>query len=319
LSTVNKIHNLVKKSYTVYKFLYTLLYFYISLKQVFLLNKYRSQLLIALEKDLDIEDSQKKILIDFISKTHYFDFHFDLTFPYDFVKGYNPFNVVVYYDKTVNMSYVLHYDKKLYFPKNYGKCLIQNIYNQLLIEQDSDSPHKYLNDDFYIENGDILVDAGACEGFFALENIDKCEKAYLIEPDEHWREPLAKTFEPYNNKVCFIPKFVSDINNNDSITLDNLFVDTINKNVFVKADIEGFELNLLKGSQNLFKKNNMKLVLCTYHNQFDSKDLDKYLKNLGFKTHFTKGYMLPLNEEFFNKIEYPYFRKGIIRARNYSK
>ncbi|KZX16012.1 hypothetical protein MBCUT_11480 [Methanobrevibacter cuticularis] len=315
-----KIHKLIKRNYRIHKLSFILFHAYTSLKHIFILNKYRFELINVLNSNLDVKTSEKIKLLDFISQKHYFDFNFDLTFPYDFVKKYNPFNIAVYHDEINNMNYVLHNNKRLYFPKSYGKCLIQNIYNQLLIEQDPDSPHKYVNNNFHVEKGDILIDAGACEGFFALENVENVEKIYLIEANEEWKEPLAKTFLPYKDKVEFVHKFVSNNNQEGKwrgisyITLDKLLVDECNKNIFIKGDIEGFELNLLKGSKKLLQKNNVKLVLCTYHNQFDGRDINNYLKSLGFETNFTKGYMLPLIEEFFNKIEYPYFRKGVIRA-----
>jgi len=49
---------------------------------------------------------------------------------------------------------------------------------------------------------------------------------------------------------------------------------------FIKADIEGMEVSMLKGAENLIKTNRPKLAICTYHNAADLIDIIDILKNL---------------------------------------
>lgn len=49
-------------------------------------------------------------------------------------------------------------------------------YKSVLMEQDEDSPHKYLTKDFNVENSDVVVDVGVAEGNFSLDIIDRVKK-----------------------------------------------------------------------------------------------------------------------------------------------
>lgn len=71
-------------------------------------------------------------------------------------------------------------------PKENGKRYATNFW----FEQDKNSPHLYESGDYYVREGDVIVDAGACEGNFTLHNIDKVSKVYVIECNEEWLEAL---------------------------------------------------------------------------------------------------------------------------------
>lgn len=53
------------------------------------------------------------------------------------------------------------------------------------------------------------MDAGVCEGNFALRFIDRARKIYLIEADASWMEALERTFALYREKIVFCNKFLS--------------------------------------------------------------------------------------------------------------
>jgi hypothetical protein len=52
----------------------------------------------------------------------------------------------------------LHNDKKLYFPECWSIKATIRYYNELLLEQDEKSPHRYETKDFTVKNGDVIVD-----------------------------------------------------------------------------------------------------------------------------------------------------------------
>ena len=60
---------------------------------------------------------------------------------------------------------------------------------------------------------------------------------------------------------------------------DNLQVETIG-DVMVKMDIEGFELNALKGMQEFIRENKPYLAICIYHKERDLYEIAQYIKSL---------------------------------------
>ncbi|MDR2116229.1 MAG: FkbM family methyltransferase [Planctomycetaceae bacterium] len=231
-------------------------------------------------------------------------------FPYDFTKKYIADNIDVFTDKKENMMYILHENKRMYFPKGWEKCRIQNYYNRLLIEQDIDSPHRYENDAVHVNNGDIVADIGTAEGIFALSNIEKAKKIYLFECDNEWINVLEKTFEPWKEKIVIVNKFISDHTKGDCITLDDYFNE--NEINFIKADIEGDETRLLQGAKQIFARvKKLQMVLCAYHKEKDAEELQKELTAQNFRIEFSKRYMIFIYD---SELQKPYLRRGIIRA-----
>lgn len=231
-------------------------------------------------------------------------------FPYGFTKKYKPQDIVVYSDKNTNMKYVLHDNKRMYFPKTEDEVSIQRYYRSILVEQDMDSPHRYEYADFHVREGDIVADIGAAEGVFGLSVIEKIKKLYLFECKETWVEALKITFAPWKEKVIIVNKYISDHNDDQHITLDD-FLNGYPIN-FIKADIEGAELPLLKGAKKTMStQGNIRIVLCAYHKQNDEQDLKQILTEFGFQAESSKGYMIFLYDK---NLSPPYLRRGVIRA-----
>ena len=219
--------------------------------------------------------------------------------------------------KEHGLFYVLHAGKKkLFFPS------LRNDYDGLIRMEGllgtgtlAKSPHCYQDKDFKVEEGDVLLDVGCAEAIFALDNIEKVEKAYLFESEHVWRKPLRLTFAPYVDKTVIINKLVSDRTTRKSIRLVDAVAGEMSSDAhfFVKMDIEGWERTVINGNADFFKKAKVKLSCCVYHRQDDATEIEKMLKDMGYKTRFSEGWMLPT----MNGIHYPYFRHGVIYAQNY--
>lgn len=176
------------------------------------------------------------------------------------------------------------------------------------------SPHCYQDDDFKIEEGDVLLDVGCAEAIFALDNIEKISKAYLFECSREWIKPLKYTFKPYSEKVSIINKLVSSRNSKNEIRLVDALAEVgQDKTFFIKMDIEGFEREVISASEDFLKSHKVKLSCCVYHRQDDAVVIKDMLEKMGYKTRFSDGYMLP----WINGIHFPYFRHGLIYAQNY--
>jgi hypothetical protein len=227
-------------------------------------------------------------------------------FPYLFISKYNPENINIFFDSIKNLKYVLHEGKRLYFKKKWDNIKIKNAYNFLLIEQDPESPHRYLTESFNVNEGDVVLDIGTGEGNFAISIIEKVKKIFLFESDNEWIEALQATFEPWKEKVVIINKFVSDLNSDTTICLDEYIREKIN---FLKADVEGEEISLLEGAKKILLQYCPKLIICTYHKSMDAENIKNFMMSMNYDVYFSNGYMIFLDDP-----TSPYLRKGLIRA-----
>ncbi|MDR0374041.1 MAG: FkbM family methyltransferase [Nitrososphaerota archaeon] len=239
-------------------------------------------------------------------------------------------------DSNTGLFYVLVDNKKLFYKPGMTENSVKYSFNGVSFEQDFASPHRYLSndnyfvgviesdtnqissDDFGINEGDVVVDVGAGEGNFALSIIEKVSKVYIIESDAEWCEALKQTFLPYKEKVEIIQKYLSDINDDNNITLTSLIEKyNINKIDFLKMDIEGYEKQALRGGTiNDTKFANInKMAICTYHNPEDETEISNFVSQYGYKFHLTDGYIVvsDLNSPPSEKTPFP-IRKGVLRA-----
>lgn len=236
------------------------------------------------------------------------------TFYGSFQEKYQAGEITVYSDAQNGLPYVMAGNKKLYFKRSQHKRTIQILYSNLLIEQDPASPHCYSDDRFRVEKGDSMADVGCAEGFFSLMHIEELERVYLFEQDREWIEALEATFAPWKEKVTIIPRFVSDTNSSDEITLDDYFGQTAVKPCFYKIDVEGAEASVLRGMKKILLQKPLKIALCTYHHPEDFTLFSRFFQEHGFAYRANDGVMI-----FQNDLEHltpPYFRKCLIKAIN---
>ena len=142
--------------------------------------------------------------------------------------------------------------------------------------------------------GETLLDIGAAEAVFTLDTIDYIDRAYLFECDEAWIEALEATFVPWNDKIMIVRKYVSDVDDDNNITLDTFFQDEGRPidNLFLKMDIEGYERKALKGAVHILKHGRqVGGSVCIYHLHDDKKVIESELKNFNLKTSVQPGYL----------------------------
>jgi hypothetical protein len=156
--------------------------------------------------------------------------------PWDFTMEYK-IPIECFVDKNNELKYVLHHDKKLFFPKTMSLEQVQNVYRSLIIEQDIRSPHRYLENDYSMLSDKVVLDIGSAEGIFSLDAIEYAKQIYLFESDSRWIEALRATFSPWSNKVTIISKYVGSENNENEITIDYFLSIHNHPNLFLKMDI----------------------------------------------------------------------------------
>ncbi|MDR3140317.1 MAG: FkbM family methyltransferase [Tannerellaceae bacterium] len=181
-------------------------------------------------------------------------------------------------DHKRNLKYVVHTEnRKLYFPASFPDKKIEKLYKSLLIEQDIQSAHHYV-DSIEEFGGKTILDIGSAEGLTSLEAIEIATFIYFFECQQEWISALNATFEPWKDKIMIVEKFVSDKNGGNKITLDEFLKDKPKEDLFIKMDIEGEERHALEGVANVFlTSSNLQFALCTYHKRTDKNVISSFL------------------------------------------
>ncbi len=233
-------------------------------------------------------------------------------FNYSFVEKYNTADYVIQFDLEKGLYFTLHKGKKMYFSRSFtSKESVAEYYRSICLEQDEESPHKYLTETFDVPDDAVVVDAGVAEGNFSLEIVDRVKKIYLFEPDALWVEALQHTFAPYREKVEIINKCLSNYMDEDTTTIDETLKGE--KIDFIKMDIEGEEYYALEGAKkSLNCSPEVKSVICTYHQEFAYEALKGLLEKEQFMVNHSKGYMWYPDR--YNIMRAPVLRRGLIRA-----
>lgn len=232
-------------------------------------------------------------------------------FNYTFTKKYNNQKYNIMFDEDKKLYYTYYCNKKMFFSRSLRtKEAVEEYYRGISIEQDVCSPHRYLTDDFYVQNNAVVIDAGVAEGNFSLSIIDNIKKLYLFEPDDDWMEALKYTFEPFKDKVIFINKGLSNYLAEKITTIDNEIKESHID--FIKMDIEGEEYYALQGGENvIISSKQIQCLICVYHQEFAYEVIKNFLLKHQFNIEVSKGYMCFFNDVF----REPTLRHGIIRAK----
>lgn len=217
----------------------------------------------------------------------------------------------IFRDEDKGLLYSYWMGKKIYLMSAIQNELVAKEYLcGLCKEQDENSPHSYDIDKLGLTSQDIVIDAGAAEGFFSLQIIDKVKKIYLIESDERWLEALKYTFEPYGQKIVIVPKWLGSRNDEHMISIDQISKN--DKVSLIKLDIEGAESDAIIGGEETFSSaQDMQVVVCTYHTTEDADKFCEYFRSKGYRTELSKGYLFVGGLEAVK----PELRKGVLTAR----
>ncbi len=232
----------------------------------------------------------------------------------EFIEEYEKRQYSIEFDCEKGLFYVWHGKYKMFFSKSYRDIESANTYYKYLCaEQDQRSPHCYMNAEFCVESGDVVVDAGGAEGNFALSVVERAKKIYIFEPDLDWVEALQYTFEPFKDKVVIVPNILSDYS---GTTLDS-YIPVGEKINFIKMDIEGEEYHAIMGAQRVIEESDkLECAICTYHQELAYDIIKSWFEKNGFKTEHTNGFMWFDSE--CNLYKAPVLRRGVIRAKKWN-
>ena len=181
---------------------------------------------------------------------------------------------------------ILDDGQKLFFKRDMDNFAIKKLLRELMMEQDSRSPHFYVRH----EGGGIVVDCGAAEGLYGLLSVQKCEHLYLFESNADWVLPLEMTFRRYSHKVTIVNKYVGATDGDKSVSLDGFFAGK--EIASLKADLEGAEQQMLEGAKMLFGAGRVaKASICTYHHPSHAGEFTKLLEGYGYEVTPAPGFI----------------------------
>lgn len=167
--------------------------------------------------------------------------------------------------------------------------------------------HYYTKDPVVVEQGDVVYDGGACEGFFSRLALQTgARKVYCFEPSPIMCECLNRTFAEeidlglivIESKALFSVVGSAAFNQPegdvfggrlaqggklsvDLVTLDSFALTSLRPD-FIKMDLEGAEYEALRGGATLLRNHRPKLAVTTYHNEADYAAIFSLLKGCGY-------------------------------------
>lgn len=210
-------------------------------------------------------------------------------FNYDFTRAYEKAKVDCEFDEEIGMWYVIEFGRRMYFKRSIDtREKVVDYYLGICMEQDIQSPHRYLVDGYMVTEGMVVIDAGVAEGNFSLAIIDKVKKIYMVECDKEWIEALRYTFRNDMEKIVFVNKFLTEKSSDTSITIDEILegehID------YIKLDIEGAEPAALRGAEKTLEQDVI-INACAYHYITEEEEIRQILNSNGFQCETSRGYM----------------------------
>lgn len=183
-------------------------------------------------------------------------------------------------------------DCTVYVPRNAFQPFELPMLYQEVFGPDKVNPHAYLTQAVAIHEGDYVVDAGSCEGFFTLQALrHSAGKVYAFEPLKPLCDGLQRTFAAYGARVEIIGKALSDRAGEEKIareedegtissshfdalgddvvettTLDDFVAGQVRPRIdFIKADVEGAEVKMILGAIHTIRRFRPRLSIAVYH------------------------------------------------------
>ncbi len=165
---------------------------------------------------------------------------------------------------------------------------------QLVLNQ-----RQYFDTDFVDDNIEGFVDCGALDGkssINALYRWSKIKRIWAFEPDSINAKKCAAVLDNLCKETKVIHKALwscdtilkfneeangmSGINENGQVSVSTTTLDKeipSDDNLFIKMDIEGAEIEALKGAENIISSCKPKLAICIYHKPEDIYNVPELL------------------------------------------
>lgn len=171
-------------------------------------------------------------------------------------------------------------------------------------------PHQYFYGHTKLDQSDVVLDIGACEGSFSALVTSRCRRVVAVEPSRRMcalirevfrvrREPCPEVLNCLMGREQGRAYFYEDICNPGASrivtepipgsyelpvrTLDDISQSLDLKPTFIKCDAEGAEEAIFSGGQRFLLRSHPKLAITTYHNDGDYAAMHLLLTSLGYQ------------------------------------
>uniref|UniRef100_UPI004057C0A3 FkbM family methyltransferase n=1 Tax=Acetatifactor sp. TaxID=1872090 RepID=UPI004057C0A3 len=180
------------------------------------------------------------------------------------------------------------------------------LYNKMHIA----AQEQYFEEEFLVfQDGEVFIDGGCLDLGTSLEFIRKMEnqnkvinKIYAFEPDSYNLKICARRIAELqlenveminaglwncntclefrtdgNGGSCIVEEDTGKYESVKVVSLDSAIQEKV---TFIKMDIEGAELNALKGAEQTIRRDKPKLAICVYHKKEDMWEIPYFIKQL---------------------------------------
>lgn len=170
--------------------------------------------------------------------------------------------------------------------------------------------HYYEIPETQVRWGDTVLDCGAAEGIFALSVLERAGRIALFEPSRTFAQSLGATFADCP-QVKVVPKGVgaeeTEVRFSERsiygqfrqdgegvltpiTTIDAWAAENGGRVDYIKADVEGFEFDLVRGAAETIRRDCPTMALAVYHKQNNWRTMLEFVRALepGYR-HRVKG------------------------------
>ena len=185
----------------------------------------------------------------------------------------------------------------LHFPAEMDAGVLYQVIAELMYRR---SWHYYEIPQTRVLPDDVVADCGAGEGLFSLLVARRCRKVYAVEPLGAFVAAMRRTFADLSN-VEVVPyalgqregeAIVSEASIASELgvagpgrrvrvsTLDAIFARRGAELSYLKADLEGLEMELLRGGRETIRRFGPKIAITTYHRKDHAESIAGFLKEI---------------------------------------